>query len=427
MRIALLTYGTRGDVQPFVALALGLRQAGHTVRLAVPERLAGLAEARGFECVPLAGDPARLSQLLADQAGKGPLSTMRAMIDFIYPLAGQVMAGLRAACREAELIGHTFLTTSGGHALAREQGVPDFSALFFPIFAPTGDFPAIAFPAPPWGRGYNRLTHHLATALFWQGGHLGYEWVRRTNPIIPQRLDWPFKPSARGVTPQLFAFSPLAVPRPVDWGPHRHITGYWPLLDTTAWEPPVALARFLAAGPPPIAVDFGSLVSRDAARVQRAVLEAIRERRLRAVILTGWAGWPAAELPLPPEMLLLESAPHDWLFPRLAAVVHHGGAGTTAAVLRAGVPQVVVPFSADQPFWAQRMAALGVAPAPLPAAQLTASRLSQALRVALDDPGRRQEAAEVARQLQAEDGVANAVTLIERHADQFRGRGLMRG
>jgi UDP:flavonoid glycosyltransferase YjiC (YdhE family) len=191
------------------------------------------------------------------------------------------------------------------------------------------------------------------------------------------------------------------------------MTGYWFLDRPQGWQPPAALVDFLQAGPPPVVVGFGSITVRDPEETTVLVLSALRAARQRGLLLTGWGGLSQADLP--DDVFKLEAVPHDWLFPRAAAVVHHGGAGTTAAALRAGVPSIVVPNFMDQPFWAQRVVALGAGPRPIPRNRLNAARLSAALRAAVEDESFRARAAAVGRRLRAEDGVGRAVEAFERH------------
>jgi UDP:flavonoid glycosyltransferase YjiC (YdhE family) len=141
------------------------------------------------------------------------------------------------------------------------------------------------------------------------------------------------------------------------------------------------------------------------------VLEALARAKQRAILLSGWGGLQPASLP--DSVYMVESIPFSWLFPRVAAVVHHGGAGTTSAGLRAGVPSVIVPFFGDQPFWGQRVAALGAGPEPIPRRKLTAERLAQAIQQAVADQTVRQRAADLGSQIQAEDGIACAVEVVQ--------------
>jgi UDP:flavonoid glycosyltransferase YjiC (YdhE family) len=192
------------------------------------------------------------------------------------------------------------------------------------------------------------------------------------------------------------------------------VTGYWFSDPDPDYRPPADLLRFLEAGPPPVYFGLGSVVDRDAADVTRLVIRALAMTGKRGILLGGWSNLGATSLP--PTVFRIASAPHDWLFPRMAAVAHHGGAGTTAAGLRAGVPAVIIPFFADQPFWGQRVAALGVGPAPVPRRKLTAKRLAAALDAATENPQMRRRAVEVAEALRGEDGVGAAVAVVEQFA-----------
>jgi len=418
MLITLLTYGSRGDIQPFIALAGGLQKAGHSIRLAGPGRFAAFAAGHGIPFVPLAGDPAEISARFND-AGTSPLRMVRGIADYVFSIAPQVARQAREACAGSSLVVHSFLFTTGGHTFARELGIPDVSVQTFPMFAPTRAFPNVSMAGIPPGLP-SYLSHWLATQVFWHGGMSGYRRLRRAYPRdLPRKLTWPFREvDGRPASPLLVAVSPAVLPRPADWtSPHIHLPGYL-FLDEPDYAPPPALAEFLVAGAAPVCVSFGSMVNRDAERIGRAVLAALRRTGRRAIILTGWGGWTPERLP--ENILALEAAAHDWLLPRCAAVIHHGGAGTTAAGLRAGIPNVVVPFAGDQPFWAKRVAALGAGPDPVPVKRLDADNLTAALSRALDDGSILSRAADLGECIRAEDGVGVAVRLIEKWADGFR-------
>jgi sterol 3beta-glucosyltransferase len=410
MKITLLTYGSRGDVQPFLALALGLQKNGHHVRLAAPHRFADFAARHDVPFAPLAGDPEVISERL-NAAGMNPLRSIAAIQGYVFDIAPQVLRAAFAACEGADLLVHSFLFTVGGHSWAYARGIPDVSVQTFPMFAPTSAFPNVAAPwIPPGWPSY--FSHWLMTKIFWYGGNAGYPPARRANPDIscPSRLYWPFdeKPG-RLCTPLLFAFSPVVVPRPGEWGAHVHVPGYF-FLEEADYQPPAALTDFLAAGAPPVCISFGSMVNRDSGRIGQAVLEALAMTGERGVFLSGWNGW-RSENP-PGNVLFIDAAPHDWLLPRCKAMVHHGGAGATGAGLRAGIPGIVVPHAADQPFWGRRVAALGAGPAPISARQLTAERLAAAL-AEVAHPESITRAGLVGAMIRSENGVAQAVRLVE--------------
>ncbi len=190
-----------------------------------------------------------------------------------------------------------------------------------------------------------------------------------------------------------------------------HISGYWFLDEDESWCPSVDLVRFLDDGDPPVCVGFGSMAGRDPEKKTRLVLQALELAGVRGILVTGWGGLKAVDLP--DSVLVLESAPHGWLFPRMSAVVHHGGAGTTAAALRAGRPSVICPFIADQTYWGRTLHELGVASEPIPQKKLTAENLSSAIRLVISDDGVRTRAEKLGSLIRREDGTGAVVTVME--------------
>ena len=411
MKITILTFGSRGDVQPFLALAVGLEKAGHEVTLAGPRRFSELVTHHGVPFAPMAGDPEELSRLMND-AGENAFKVVKGMRDYIFSIAADVVRDARTAMAGAEMLIHGFAFTTGAHSFAREMGILDVSVQGFPMFAPTREFPNVALSwIKPGNLSY--FSHWLATQIFWYGGNSGYAQLKRRFPEeFTMKLYWPFTPADdRPRTPLLFAYSPTVLPRPSDWtAPNIHVTGYYFLDSPEAYQPPQSLQDFLDAGAPPVCISFGSMVNQGAARIQHAVRETLAQTGSRGIFLSGWGGIQADDMK--GNLLYLESAPHDWLFPRCKAVIHHGGAGTTAAGLRAGIPNIVVPHTADQPFWGERVAAIGAGPAPIPVKQLTSTRLVAALNQ-VDDPALRARAQETGRLIRMEDGIGQAVRIIE--------------
>jgi UDP:flavonoid glycosyltransferase YjiC (YdhE family) len=415
MRIAIIALGSRGDVQPYVALGVGLKAAGHAVRLVTHENFAPLAAAHGLEARPVRGDVQAVAEseemraLLAK--GNFLAITRRTAQEARQVMHHWAEDGL-GACRGVELIvagvGGLFI----GLALAEKLDVPFMQAYLVP-FTPTSEFPGVLLPValPRLGGGFNRLSHRLVRQVMWQGSRAADNVARRqVFDLPPAPLVGPFGSERLRRLPVLYGFSSAVVPRPADWDTNTHVTGYWFLDPAADWTPPPALAAFLDDGPPPVYVGFGSMASREPEATADLVLSALAATGQRAVMLSGWAGLQADRLP--PSVMMVESVPHAWLFPRVAAVVHHGGAGTTAAGLRAGVPSILIPFFGDQGFWAERVRALGVGPEPIPRPKLTAERLATAIQQSVADEALRRRAAELGATIRAEDGVGRAVTIF---------------
>jgi UDP:flavonoid glycosyltransferase YjiC (YdhE family) len=214
-------------------------------------------------------------------------------------------------------------------------------------------------------------------------------------------------------TPMISAYSPSIISHPADWPRSVHVTGTFYLDTGAGWQPPPELVAFLEAGDPPVYIGFGSMAGRDPEGLARLSLEALTQSGQRGLLLTGWGGLRAEWVP--DDVFVLDAAPHSWLFPRMAAAVHHGGAGTTAETLRAGVPTVIVPFILDQFFWGARVKALGVGPDPIPRTKMTADRLAQAIRAAVTDPEMRRRARACGEAVRAQDGVGEAVQIVQRY------------
>jgi sterol 3beta-glucosyltransferase len=414
MRIAVFGLGSRGDVQPYAALGKGLKAAGHTVRLVTNENYKTIAVANGLEFCPVSGNvqdvvesPEMRSLLekgnfLAINAYTSKL-TQRVAIDW-------AKEGL-AACQGMDLLVSGVGGQNVARALSEKLQISLLHAYVFP-FTPTNAFPGVLFPESmsKLGGAVNRLSHHLMRQIMWQG-------FRKADRLAREQVfDLPAAPFFGSDNlpqfqqyPTLYGFSPSVIPKPSDWH-NTEVTGYWFLDAATDWVPPADLMAFLQAGPPPVYIGFGSMGSRKPEETADLVLQAIARTGQRAILLSGWGGLSKADLP--ETVFMVESVPHSWLFSQVAAVVHHGGAGTTAAGLRAGIPSIVIPFFGDQPFWGQRVAKLGVGPEPIPRKQLTVERLAQAIRTAVTDRGMIRRAADLGAKIQAEDGIANAVAIV---------------
>jgi len=415
MRIAIITTGSRGDVEPYVALGTGLKKAGHYVRLVSHTNFAQLINSQGLEFWPVDVDVQGIAQSaeMRERLGGGNfLAVMSQMAKEAEKSAHHLAKVGLSACLGIDLI----LTGIGGLyvgiALAEKLGLPLIQAYYIP-FTPTRLYPSFLIPnGIKLGGTLNRFSYHLAHQVMWQGFRSADKLVRQKELNLPAAPFWgPYNSKSTRDIPILYGFSPSVCPKPPDWGNDIHITGYWFLEPEDNWTPSPALIEFLQSGQPPIYVGFGSMSTRKPEETTRLVLEALAETNQRGILLSGWGGLHAEDLP--ESVFMVDSVPFSWLFPRVAAVIHHGGAGTTAAGLRAGVPSVVIPFFADQPFWGRRVADLGVGPAPIPLRRLTVDYLAQAIQTVVNDSAIRQRAAHLGAKIQAEDGVAGAVAVLE--------------
>lgn len=435
MEIALLALGSRGDVQPFIALGLALRRAGHTARLVGLADYAELVAAYGLPYSAVVGAASELMDRelvyeALDAAGN-PLGFARRFLAHIEPLVTRLCAECLEACRGAEALVASTLGLYPGLFVAEKLGLPLVPAHFHPLGS-TAELPDLSFGAPPpWlplAGLYNRATHELAAHGLWQllRGPLNRA-RREALGLAPIGAPALWARVRRPAPLTLYGYSPLVAPPPADWPASRVVTGYWALERPTNWAPPAALVRFLEAGPPPVYIGFGSvLAGRDPGAVTGLLVEALGRAGVRGLIYRGAWGDLAASA-LPDHVLAIDGAPHDWLFSQVAAVVTHGGAGTVAAALRAGAPIVSVPFYGDQRFWARRVAALGAGQQAIPRHELSAGRLAAAIGRVCADQTMRRRAGELAAALAAEDGAARAAqALTDTFTAQPRARRALR-
>lgn len=404
MRILIAAAGSRGDVAPYTGLGAELARAGHDVALATTDLFEPLVRDAGLEFRSLPADPRGRG------AVQGKRELMRTAVEFITEL-GQGFADATADGTDLLLLSTT--TAPLGWHLAEATGTPSLGVYLQPTAA-TADFPPVVTGSRSLGRPVNRLTGRFA--------------LRMTDRVYDQavarlrsRLHLPpLSPSAmrrrreQANWPILHGFSTALVPRPSDWRPGLEVVGnWWPYHDVSG-ALPTDLEDFLAAGPRPVLIGFGSMASGDGERLTEIAVRALRRAGLRGILQAGNAGLAADGDD--DDVLTIGDVPHTLLFPRLAAVVHHAGAGTSAAALRAGVPAVTVPVTADQPFWAARLAAVGAATAPIPFRSLTAERLADSLGQVVRQQTYARAAARGAQHMATEDGAGRVLRAVERLA-----------
>lgn len=412
MKITLVTLGSRGDVQPYLALAVGLQKVGHAVTLVAPATFAEWIQSYGVAVMPVRFNPQAVMQELGK--GRGGLRTITALLNALKTGMQESQAQVWQAAQQCDYFIQS-ATGMGALEVAAARGTPSAMAYLFPITA-TRAWPMIWIP---WrfslGGAYNLFTYWLMNNLLWQvGGAMANQW-RKQLGLKPWRSYAEALSYARQRrTPHVYGYSPHVLPKPDDWDEDQHLTGYWFLEALPDWQPPADLVAFLESGPPPIYIGFGSLNMSDGAAQTERVLRALELSGQRGLLLTGWGGLERRTAP--PNIHFIENVPHAWLFPRVGAVMHHGGAGSTGAGLRAGVPSLITPFAGDQILWAERVVKLGVGPRAPNHRQLTAEKLAEAIQAAVHDSALRERAAALGEKIRAEDGIARAVEIIERHA-----------
>lgn len=424
MKVLILTHGTRGDVQPYAALALALKRAGHEAVPAAPAAMAGLAEPHGIVFAPvhdgpntLIEDPDIRQAIESNYRGLRGKQVALQVMRRSKPLMAEVFTDMadvavNGAGRGADLVVHA--PGIPAQHVTERLGVPAVPAALQPVWVPTAAFrnPVLSLPLP---KALNRASYLPIKLMLRSFGGTADD-LREHQLGLPRRgrHDILRRPDGRPAT-VLHAFSRHLLPHDpgggLDYPAWVHTTGFWFLPAPPGWRPSPELAAFLDAGPKPVYIGFGSMAGTDPARLGRIITEAIRLAGMRAVPASGWGGIQTADLPA--TVHLLDEAPHDWLLPRMAAIVHHGGSGTTGAALAAGRPQVICPFVADQPFWAARAHAAGVAMPPQPQRRLTPDALAAAIRQAATDAAMAAAADELGQRIRAENATVRAVTILE--------------
>jgi sterol 3beta-glucosyltransferase len=415
MHFTIIALGSHGDVQPFATLGGALKRAGHSVRLATFELFAPMAQAAGLDFHCLRGDAQALLKTATAlnwmDRDVNVLQVFRALQRSYGTLAETLPADI-AALGPTDCVLNQLPSNLFGPDLAEYYGVPHISVSVIPMIRsrcqPLIGFPAVFSPLP----GYNLFTYRLAEQIGWQMMRASVNrlrtkfWGLKPRPFFGQYE----QPDLQGLA-QVCGVSQHVVERQPDWGSNVYLTGWWHPSEP-AWQPQADLLRFLDAGDAPVFIGFGSMSVKDPPAFTRLVIEAVQLSGRRAILHRGWAGL-AADAALPANIFPLSYAPYGWLFPRMAAVVHHGGSGTSGFGFRSGVPSLVVPFGFDQFFWGERAAQLGVGPRPVPYRGIHSADLAEAIHLALEDGDMRRRAARLGEKLRAENGLEIALRIFQ--------------
>lgn len=402
MKFCILTIGTRGDVQPYIALGLGLKAVGHEVTVSTLKEFKSFVNQYGLFHDNLRGDFLKVAQSTIGENGGNQFQRIRQYVE----MAKDTLTDEWASAQKADVLIYNPAAIGGFH-VAEKLNIPTFAAFPTPLYSPTKEFPNPFLPFHNLGP-FNKLSHKFFAKL----GPVMYR-----NPINQFRKDVLGLPSAKGENilhdkpiTKLYAYSEAIVPRPADWDESSIVTGYWFLDAPTSWQPDPELVKFFQEGSTPVYIGFGSMFIGGGKQKTEIVLEALRLAGQRGVIATGWGGLTKENKSN--DIFVLDAVPHDWLFPKVAAIIHHGGAGTTGAALRAGKPQIICPFVGDQFFWGRRVADLGISPLPIPQIKLTAEKLADAIKYAITNSNLQQRASSIGETIRAENGVEWAIKHI---------------
>ncbi|MFC3338028.1 glycosyltransferase [Paracandidimonas soli] len=398
MKLVALTYGTEGDTRPIAALCRALMDAGHEVSLLANEGTLGSARSLGVPHAALSGNIKEdLGSLVAE--GRGVNATVAGLSRIANAQAESWMRQAVQASDGCDGIIVAGLTAFIGLSVAEYRGIPIVGAGMIPI-SPTRAFASPFIPPGACPSIFNKASHHLVNWMLW------LSFRKATNQARKRVLDQGPRHSLWAGHPMLYGVSPALLPEPRDWPENAKLCGQW-LGPADSWEPAPELQAFLDAGEPPIYLGFGGMVGFDREALARVLIDVLEGERV--VFHPGWSGLP--ETSLPDNFHVIGNTPHDWLFPRMSLVIHHGGSGTAHSACRAGVPSVVLPFAGDQFFWGRQLERLGVAAAPVSTKQLSSDVARQAVRFARSAAAK-SRASKLGHAMSQENGTAAAVAAI---------------
>lgn len=413
MRVKILTVGTRGDVQPFVALGKEHMGRGHEVTICTGLNFMEFVERHGISFSPVRVDYLELTQ---SEEGKkmmsgNPMAVLKNMKALVYPLMQRMLEDLWEAAKDAEvLIYHP--KAFGGYDIAEKLGIPVFVGHPIPVIAPTRLFTNPALPFSTSMRWVNEWSYTMNRLFMGAFFKMINKWRHTTLGLTTKRFLFVNDLKLRDKPiPILYGCSPQVIPYDPSWKDQVSMSGFWFLEEEEGWKPSAEMLQFLEKGSPPLAISFSSMPLKAPNQIREMLLEALSRTNQRGILITGWSGMDKS--PPSSHVLSVDAIPHAWLFPRTCGVIHHGGAGTTAAVLKAGKPMIICPFSADQPFWARRMKELGVATPPLKEKEMSVETFVQRIEDVTTHPGLRRTAERIANELNHEKGLEDTADFIE--------------
>jgi len=415
MKVTILTVGTRGDVQPCIAFGQSLKKKGHDVHIAAPLDYKDLVEASRLNFHPI---QQQFRDIYKRKSGSSyltekinPWHFLMGRKNKVRPILDCIVSDLVQACTGSDIILYTILAMPAAF-IANDLGVASMALCLQPL-SRTQSFPNILFPSPINIGFLNYTTHFLAEKAISMVFHAAITRWRKKSGLPPTQHSFSMKYSHREY-PVLNAFSSHLVAKPPDWGKRKHINGFW-FLDTpiSSYKPSHDLIHFLKNGDTPVCISFGSMNDTRVEKRIRLCLSALQKIGKRAVLIAGKSGFQKSDLPESENTIVIEEVSHQWLFSRVSAVIHHGGAGTVAAAVRAAVPSIIIPFFFDQNFWGKRLTSLGVGPKPISEKELSVEAIAQTVTTSVEEKKFQLKLEKLSRKVSEEKGLENAVKAFE--------------
>ncbi|WP_102346293.1 glycosyltransferase [Bacillus sp. Marseille-P3661] len=414
MKIKILTVGTRGDVQPFVALGKGLVKRGYKVTICTGENFKAFVESNGLNFAAVRVDILKLTH---SEEGKkmmsgNPFHILKNLKTIIFPMMERMLEDFWLVAKDADvLIYHP--KAFGGYDIAEKLEIPVFVAHPVPVIARTALFTNPVMPFSFKIDWINKMSFKVNRLLMVSFFKMINRWRKETLGLASKRSVLTDDLCLKGKPiPILYGCSPQVIPYDESWNENVSMSGFW-FLEEENWEPPIELLQFIEQGPPPIAVTFSSMPLKNPRQIIEMLEESLRLTGQRGVLITGWSGLNIENAK--PHIFTINTIPHSWLFPKTVGVIHHGGAGTTASVLKAGKPMLICPFSADQPFWANRMQELGLAPTPLKEKDMSVETFTRKIEELLVNDTLTKNCTDISTKINSEDGIEDTIKFIEKN------------
>lgn len=413
----MVAIGSTGDVRPYVLLGKELKKRGHEVTIVCFDMTEKMVTEAGLNFAPLAGSVKDIFMAVMTPGTNG-FTFLPKFKNALLDDLPQFLHTLEEGCKDAEAIICTFFG-SVVYSIAEKHNIPCIQTHYF-LMDYNDMFPITTAPGLKMGKAWNKVSYKMGYALIntleW---HYLSDW-RSEEGMKSKKISMSPDYYINGhKIPVLYAISPLLVPRAPEWDEHIHMTGFWTDPEPCEYEPEPSLVRFLEEGEKPVYIGFGSMVSSDMGQTLDIVLKAVAASGVRAIIGRGWGGGALDAALSNPNVYVADYIPHDWLFSRVSAVVHHGGAGTTAAGVLACKPTLVVPFGGDQPFWGQRIYDLGIGPKPIKRENLTVEKLADALIKLTHTPRFNVAVSEIGERMKYENGTLLAADIVEREINDW--------